>query len=302
LLIKYEDWEPKAASLAVVSAASDIIEEFQSDGYILTLRQLYYQFVGRGLIENTEKSYKRLGTLMTKARYAGMISWEAIEDRNRECIDYWTREDDQSLIDILPNNIRFDRWARQETYVEVWVEKEALGNVVERACDPLFVPHLSCKGYLSASEAWRAGQRLGEKLAEGKDCTIIHLGDHDPSGLDMTRDNQDRIDVFTRNLGVNVSRIALNMDQVEEYAPPPNPAKQDDSRYKGYKDLYGEQSWELDALQPSVIVDLITEAVEPLIDRDAWHSVDTEERVLKHCLTQLGDRWPELRKEIAGEL
>lgn len=297
--IEYESWGktgPTPKSAAIVSQAESIIEEFAADGYVLTLRQLYYQFVGRGLLENTERSYKNLGTLITKARLAGMISWTAIEDRGRGVETYWTRESDQNLIDMLADNIRFDRWERQENYVEVWVEKEALGNVIERACDPYLVPHLACKGYLSASEAWRGGQRIEDKINEGKNCTIIHLGDHDPSGIDMTRDNQDRLNLFTWDAGVHVHRIALNMDQIEEYSPPPNPTKITDSRAESYINRFGGKSWELDALRPEVIVDLVQDAIKPLIDLDLWHSVDEEELLIKDGLENLALRWDEVKE------
>ncbi|WP_051560592.1 hypothetical protein [Marinobacterium jannaschii] len=163
----YKPWNPSERSEAIVAIADHIISEYQSEGYTLTLRQLYYQFVAKDLLENSERSYNSLGTIITKARMAGMISWEAIEDRNREHKTFWYEEDEEAVISELTQQIRFDRWARQPCYVEMWVEKEALGNVISRACKPLLVPHMSCKGYLSASEAWRAGQRFEEKLRQG---------------------------------------------------------------------------------------------------------------------------------------
>lgn len=301
--ICYQDWNPKPKTIAIVETADDIINEYQADGYTLTLRQLYYQFVARGIIENSERSYKNLGTMITKARLAGMIDWEAIEDRNREHHSFWYDENPLTPIRQLPHYLRFDRWERQETYVEVWVEKEALGNVVARACDPLLVPYMSCKGYLSASEAWRAGMRFSEQLKKGKHCVLIHLGDHDPSGIDMTRDNQDRLNLFTRSMsGVFVDRIALNMDQVEEYDPPPNPAKITDSRAKEYIKKYGGTSWELDALEPRVLEELITRTVKHHIDFDVWDEVGEEEREQKKILENVYEKWDEILPIVEGDL
>lgn len=301
--ICYQDWNPKPKTIAIVETADDIINEYQDDGYTLTLRQLYYQFVARGIIENSERSYKNLGTMITKARLAGMIDWEAIEDRNREHHSFWYDEDPKSPIRDLPQYIRFDRWERQETYVEVWVEKEALGNVVARACDPLLVPYMSCKGYLSASEAWRAGMRFKKQLNKGKECVLIHLGDHDPSGIDMTRDNQDRLDLFTRSMrGVEVNRIALNMDQVDIYDPPPNPAKITDSRAKEYIKKYGGTSWELDALEPRVLEELITRTVKQHIDFDVWDEVGDEESEQRQILENVYEKWDEILPIVEGDL
>ena len=201
-----------------------------------------------------------------------------------------------NCIEALPRQIRFDQWARQDHYVEVWVEKEALGNVIEQACNPLLIPYMSCKGYLSASEAWRAGRRIRQEAQAGKQCTIIHLGDHDPSGIDMTRDNQDRLNCFSGYSGVEVNRISLNMDQIEEYSPPPNPTKFTDSRAKEYSKKYGNESWELDALEPKVLIDLITNTVTPMIDWDVWNETIEEQNEVKAELRKLSDNWSEVQQ------
>lgn len=295
----YQNWSPSEKSQALVAIAQGIINDYQSEGYTLTLRQLYYQFVARDLIENSERSYKNLGTVVTKARMAGMLDWEAIEDRNREHRDFWFQEDESKIIRDLPNYIRFDRWDRQPYYIEVWVEKEALGNVVSRACNPYLVPHMSCKGYLSASEAWRAGQRFEGKIHQGKQCVLIHLGDHDPSGIDMTRDNRDRLDIFTRMPGdVEVVRLALNREQVEEFSPPPNPAKITDSRAKEYIKRYGRTSWELDALEPQVMAEMIQSEIIRHIDFDLWDAISEQEEEMETLLSRLYKKWPEVRRAL----
>ncbi len=293
----YKSWNPRAEAKYMIMHAQDIILEYKAKGYILTLRQLYYQFVAKGLLEeNSDKMYKMLGTYINRARMAGMISWEAIEDRNRGHIGYWYDEDIMNPIRDLPTQIRYDRWDRQEWYIEVWVEKEALGNVVSRACRPLLVPYLSCKGYLSASEAWRAGRRFKEKLEFGHKCLLIHLGDHDPSGIDMTRDNKERLDMFTEKWdSVQVERIALNMDQIRKYKPAPNPAKLTDTRSKGYRAEYGPNSWELDALDPQIIENMITEEIEHHIDWDSWEQAKREEFDAKAKLSNVYDRWEEIK-------
>lgn len=118
---------------------------------------------------------------------------------------------------------------------------------------------------------------------------MIHLGDHDPSGIDMTRDNFKRLSMFAGR-EVTVERIALNWDQVEEYDPPPNPAKMTDSRYEGYRSAYGDDSWELDALDPRVIQQLIVEHVEAHMDPLAWQrSVEMEQDIRHELQEAAGD-------------
>jgi hypothetical protein len=289
------NWNPNKKAQALICCANDIISKYEAAGYILTVRQLYYQFVARDLIENSEKSYKNLARVITKARMSGMVSWSAIEDRNRGHKEYWYDENELNPIIDLPDYIRFDRWARQDYYIEVWVEKEALGNVVSRACDPFMVPHMSCKGYLSASEAWRAGRRFKKKIQEYKECILIHLGDHDPSGIDMTRDNKERLDLFSRfESHITVVRLALNMDQVEEYQPPPNPAKITDPRANQYIKKFGHTSWELDALDPAVIESKIQREIKKYIDEDMWDAVTEEEKEKRAMLRRVYQNWEEI--------
>jgi hypothetical protein len=86
LMIK-QQFEPvnlRKASLNKLDKINSIIEEYQAQGYSLTLRQLYYQLVSRNLIANTQKEYANLGNLLTKGRMMGLVDWDAIEDRGRE--------------------------------------------------------------------------------------------------------------------------------------------------------------------------------------------------------------------------
>lgn len=222
----------------------------------------------------------------------GIISWTAIEDRNRGSKGWLIEEDLGRIFRDLPYSFAVDMWARQENYVEVWVEKEALGNVIEKACRSFRVRHMACKGYLSASEAWRAGKRMHHALLRRQNPVIIHLGDHDPSGIDMSRDNEDRVSMFG-GCWVDLKRIALNMDQVEQYNPPPNPAKVTDSRAEDYIRRFGSTSWELDALEPSTLIDLIRSEIEPLINYDLWEEDSDREDEMRKRLREMGQEFRE---------
>jgi hypothetical protein len=136
---------------------------------------------------------------------------------------------------------------------------------------------------------WGAAQRLIERENRGKTTTIIHLGDHDPSGVDMTRDIQDRLKLFGSTAIIH--RIALVYDQIEQYNPPPNPAKTTDARYQSYADKYGDESFELDALEPRVIVDLIREAVQDRIDQDVWEEALEQQKTGRDQLGKVSRRW-----------
>lgn len=255
----------RAKSRAIIDKANEIIEEYRAQGYSLTLRQLYYQFVARDLIPNTERSYKNLGSLINDGRLAGLIDWSAIEDRTRNisAAPHWDSPAD--VIEAARASYQIDMWADQPRRVEVWIEKNALTGIIHDTCRELYVPYFACIGYVSQSEQWRAFQR-----SLNHPVTILHLGDHDPSGIDMTRDNDDRLNMVFGG-DVEMIRIALNMDQIEQYNPPPNPAKVTDSRFEQYLQDFGPDSWELDALEPSVINDLIRTHVDDIRDDDLFN-------------------------------
>ncbi len=268
----------KQASLVIIAQANQIIEEYAAQGYILTLRQLYYQFVARDLIANTMQSYKRLGSIINDGRMAGYIDWESIEDRTRNLVTNAHWDSPRDGIEALRNQYRIDMWANQPKRVEVWIEKEALVGIIDGVCRELDVDYFACRGYVSQSEQWRAGHRARRRFnREEQETIILHFGDHDPSGIDMTRDNNDRLGIFAGYRGApTVERIALNMDQVEEYNPPPNYAKVTDSRYESYAAEYGNESWELDALEPQVIDTLIRDNVAKHRDDDLWDDKETQ--------------------------
>jgi hypothetical protein len=284
--------------LALIDMAGRIMDDYADQGFDLTLRQLYYQFVARGIIENTQQSYKRLGAAINDGRMAGLLDWDRVVDRTRNLarLSHW--ETPEALIGDCAAQFRLDKWLNQDTYLEVWVEKEALAGVIERACTPYDVPYMSCRGYMSQSEMWRASQRFIEAMSDGtrrrprapRRGVIIHLGDHDPSGIDMTRDIGDRLDTFDAR--IDVIRIALTMDQVEQYDPPPNPAKLTDSRVGSYISHFGYSSWELDALDPPTMVQLIQDHITDYIDATRFTTVAYHEKTQRQAIAAVARNWP----------
>jgi len=145
---------------ARIDQANTIIAEY--DGQRLTARQIFYQFVSRDLIENTARSYQNMTSMLTDARYAGCIDWEAIEDRGREpdVPGEWDSPDE--IVDIALRQFRLPRWGDQPRYVELWVEKQALAGVLAPIARRNHVPLMVNKGYSSASAMKAAADRMLE--------------------------------------------------------------------------------------------------------------------------------------------
>ena len=253
------------SSLKMIDIIDTIVSEYQSQGFRLTVRQLYYQLVARDHIPNTVQSYDRTVALLTNARMAGLIDWDAIEDRTRGLIERSHWGSGGELLQACANQYHEDMWSTQESRVFVIVEKEALAGVLEPVCRQWDVPLLPARGYPSATVLRElAKSRI---MRASQEIVVLHLGDHDPSGIDMSRDLEERLSLFSRErVYIDFRRLALNMDQVAEQNPPPNPAKTSDSRYADYRATYGDSSWELDALSPKYLHELVANEVRTLVD------------------------------------
>jgi len=284
------------SSYDIIAKANVIIAEYLRQGFRLTLRQLYYQFVARGLLPNKINEYKRLGSIISNARLAGWIEWEASGDRTRNLRGLATWESPGDIIEDAANQYKNDLWANQENRIEVWIEKEALSGVFERVCNQERVPFFCCRGYTSQSEMWSAAVRLQRHADGGQAPIILHFGDHDPSGIDMTRDIKDRLAIFGCDL--QLDRLALNMDQVNKYNPPPNPAKETDSRFQAYIQRFGSESWELDALEPQLLANLVSQAVADCRDQTRWEDDLAKEERERSDLKLVSARWPAISRYV----
>lgn len=270
-------------SLNLIATAIKIINVYEEQGFTLTVRQLYYQFVARDILPNTIKSYKNLSSLISDARLAGLISWTAIEDRTRNLKGRTFWDNPAEVMKSARENYLTDRWADQDWRPEVWIEKDALIGVIGGICHDLCIDYFACRGYNSQSEQWRAGQRFASYIQKGQRPIVFHLGDHDPSGIDMTRDNRDRLSMFA-GVPVTVVRLALNHNQVEEHNPPPNPTKLSDPRAEDYISKFGHTCWELDALDPRMIASLINDAVVRIRDPKKWDEAIKREAQEKNLI------------------
>lgn len=296
----------------VIRHANKIIAEFKGQGIDLTLRMIYYKFVARDLFpedrkwkwveksrrwvkddngtKNAQPNYKWMSAIIDDARYAGLIDWSLIDDITREIIAASTWDSPAELVGACASQFSLDMWGNQKYRPEVWVEKDAVVGVFEPTCRRLRVPLFSCRGFASSTSVWAAAMRLKSYSQDGQEPVVFHYGDHDPSGIDMTRDIRDRLSLFARQ-EIRVERLALTMDQIEEFQPPPNPAKMTDSRAEKYVEEYGDESWELDALEPTTIIGLIEKSIAGVRNQKLWKAREQEEKENRTQLQSVADQW-----------
>jgi hypothetical protein len=291
----------RTKSVALINHANAILNANVKAGYTMTLRQLYYQLVQAGIIENNKNSYERLGSLMNDARRAGLVDWAAIEDRGRN-LNRWDLFKDPN--DFLNRMIRYyleDLWRDQDTYVETWIEKDALIGVLERPCGHYLVPYFACRGYPSTSELYSAAKRFDRKAGAGKRGVILYLGDHDPAGVDIPRANQENLDLFCRRSNIELKRIALNMDQIDDLGiVSDQTTKAGDSKSFGYEQDYGTDTcWELDALTNQFIDELVrSEIVKLMSDADLFEQRRAEMDANEQLLRDVAENYPDVRKYL----
>ena len=269
---KFKDVRFSPDSVTKIRLCNQIIAQYQAQGLRLTLRQLYYQLVTRNAIRNLEREYKNLSSLVSNARLAGLMDWNAIEDRIRVPRSAPEFNNLTELVDAALRAYRLPRWDGQDRYVELWVEKDALAGVLEPLSREFHVTLMVNRGYSSQSAMYESAQRF---IDSGKPGVLFYLGDHDPGGEDMVRDIAARLELFGAD--VKVEKLALTMAQVTQYNPPPNPAKMTDPRAAGYVEEFGEQSWEVDALPPNILAGIIQTAFAGVIDTEAMDTVKARE-------------------------
>lgn len=303
-------------TLAVIRQANTIIEEYEQQRIKLTLRALYYQFVQRNWIRNEQSEYKRLGEILNDARLAGLVDWDALEDTTRDLAptpmwgDPGDPDSPSEFILDWGRHFKNNPWNNQPRYGEVWIEKSAGINVIAQPCRKWRTPYFACRGHVSASEMYDAAKRLHNIADMGQHVTILHIGDHDPSGWQMTSDIERRLDLLTyggvQDDRIEVKRIALTMEQIKRFRPPPQPGKTTDSRMGAYeREFKTRSSWELDALQPQYLRDLVDQELEALIDMELWDRDVEAEVEPRRLLLEAGHHWTEvveyLNRDEEGE-
>lgn len=288
--IAYEERRFAAKTALVIEQANEIMKDYGSS---VSLRQLYYQFVARDLMENNNRNYKKLGDIIRNGRMAGLISWDLLADRTRGLRGFTT-------YDGIGEYLSYARWqykeelnADQDTRVEIWVEKDALSDVVSGASNKYRIDFFPTKGYPSIDSLKKAADRLKRAERKGQETVILYLSDHDPEGLHMPQAVQDSLHQFGSN--VTVERIGLTLDQVRQYNPPSSFAKESSSRYNQYvEDTGTREVWELDALKPEVITGLIHDRLDEIIDQDRFNAAKVREEAAKEDMALIADNYIEV--------
>ena len=284
------EWKWTELQLEKLNKVKEILKELRE--YIpLTLRQIYYQLVGKGYIENKVSEYGMLSNLLKWARIDGHISWEDIEDRVRAFHDLTGWSDSEEFVDAslrhFLSGYRRDLLQTQDKYIETWIEKDALSSIFIKVAKPYTIPVVVCRGFSSISFLNEFRERL--KYHQDKQAVMLYFGDFDPSGMEMLEAMKTTL---TDELGIKdieLKRIALSKEDIFTYELPhnPNALKHSDSRAARHLEQYGELAVELDALRPDVLEQKIRAAIETELNINMLNKEIKKERIELAALNKL---------------
>jgi hypothetical protein len=290
------------AKRPMLEAAIGVIEQYE-DYWPLTLRQIHYRLLTRNVLRhaskpdslyaNTQECYKDLSNLLTRARLAQLVPWEAMHDPTRPRT-WWKRYDSvgayvrEELDGFLGGYYR-DLLQSQNAYVELVVEKITAHEIAKRAAAHYRVPVGVGRGYSSVTSLDETADRFRDS---GKDLFVLLIaGDLDPEGENIcqTWDACLRDEHGVENL--TVVKVGVNPDQVERYNLAPLPVKQSSSRAAGFEAVHGGNVYELEAFEPDQLQAIIRDAIRGVLDLERFAEEQRREsedaRYLMACRKQV---------------
>jgi hypothetical protein len=112
---------------------------------------------------------------------------------------------------------------------------------------------------------------------------VLHIGDHDPSGVHLFSSMAQDVQAIARDLGlrgqIEFSRLAVTPAQITELGLPTAPPKPTDRR------AFNGETVQCEAIAPDVLVGIVREAIETRLDQRAYAAVLGAERVVQRRLT-----------------
>ena len=274
-------------TLDLIDAAWEILAEIHP----ASIRAVCYRLFTLNMISSMKKSEtNKVSTQLTWARENGVIPWKWIVDETRapERVSAW--ENPSDYVELVKVAYRRDRWVDQPDWVEVWSEKGTIRGTLASVLESYGVTFRVMHGYGSATAI---NQAATESLDSKKTLTVFYVGDWDPSGLHMSEVDLPRR-LCDYGGDVELVRLALTDDDCRVDSLPSfgTDTKKRDPRYRWYLDRYGHRCWELDALNPVVLRDRVSQAIDDRLDHDAWDRAEVVERAERDSLTSILATWP----------
>jgi len=255
-----------------------------------TVRRVFYLLVSRGAVAKTEEGYGSVQRRVLNLRRSGILPYEWIADGSRWHIKSQSWNTAEDALSDLVSSYRRALWHNQDTYVEVWSEKDAIAEIVSEITDPWDVPLMIARGFSSETFLWKSAQTIN---AVGKNAVIYNLGDHDLWGVEAWQHVQDKLREFI-NPGVEVifERLAVTPEQIESENLPTRPPKS--TTLKGARKAKAEAfgpSVEVDAMPTPILQSLVQNAITDWINNHELEVTRMVEAQELEGLQALLDGW-----------
>jgi hypothetical protein len=281
-------WEPRAATIKLLDTVQSILVEYRS--YLpMTVRQIFYRLVGAHGYDKTEQAYARLGEHLNRARRASLIEFDAIRDDGSDIQTKIGWDNAADLIETWRNDaetFRLDRQQGQPQRLLFMVEAAGMQPMVAGFTAPFSIPVIPSGGFDSTTAKYRLAVGLGE---HGGPTEVLHIGDHDPSGVHLFSSMAEDVDALIRDLDLPgealFTRLAVTPEQVAELGLPTAPPKPEDKR-----SFEGTKTTQAEAIPPDVLAQIVTDAITDRLDPAAYVAVLARESAIREGLVVRLDR------------
>jgi hypothetical protein len=241
----------------------------------MTVRQVFYQASVRNLVEKSESGYQKVQTDLVLMRKAGVLPYEWLADNTRWQRKPTTFRDPKHAVDNIAKFYRKNLWQDADSYVEIWLEKDALAGVIMPVTSRYDVPLMVARGYASLSFLHSAAEYI---RAIDVPTHIYHLGDYDPSGVNAGEKIEETLREMAPQADITFERVAVSIEQIIDWNLPTRSTKQTDTRAKKFG---SSESVELDAIEPRRLRSLVGQAIQRHLSRHQYRQlmqVEAEER------------------------
>lgn len=268
------EWGPHAATRALVDQVTDVLREY-ADYLPLTLRQVFYRLVSMHGFAKTEGDYRRLCEVMTRARRARLIDFDAIRDDGFSRSRYQHWRSPRSGLDAVRHtaeNFTLDRQRAQPIKTVIWCEAGGMVPMLERVAEPYSVPVFSSGGFDSVS----AKHAVAREFLGMGNVHVLHIGDHDPSGVHVSLSLAEDVRAFMGAMRPDACaeffRLAVIPEQIEAHGLPTAPKKPTDRR------RFHDSTVQAEALPPDALAGIVEAAILERVDVDILEDTTARER------------------------
>jgi hypothetical protein len=273
-------WQPQMKTMELLAKVGAVLIEYGA--YLpLTVRQVFYRLVGAHGYDKTEQGYGRLGEHLNRARRSGLIQFDAIRDDGITLAEPTAWKDANHLLHsciAAAEQFRLDRQQGQSIRLIFAIEAAGMLPQIERIADPFGIAVHSSGGFDSLT----AKHDMAVRLGQWPHIEVLHIGDHDPSGVHLFTSMAEDVRAIADDLGLHTdirfSRLAVTPEQIAALRLPTAPPKPTDRR------PFSGETVQCEAIPPDILAGIVREAIEQRLDPDAYAKVLDAEREVRRSL------------------